>query len=665
MDTRKLIAVIAAAGTVVIVVLLVCVLALLQMLGALSQDTLINGGVGDDCLDPGSVAYGSTYDGADKFFTPEENAARIYAQATGLGLGQVGALAGITAALQESSLKNGGRGDFVQTGKLAGTMTESRGMFQQKAAWVTPGLAWSGMKWEPQMSESHFADVNPITGDPDPWNPWKGVKWAVKDPRMNHAQSTNMFLLGPNYNPRAGLEDASVYKANATKAAADVSDTDIAAMVQKVQAAGTDRALQMVPKARQYLTDILAGAVTVPPFEPPTADVARRATTLRTKAALKTVTPTATAIDTTTVPGDGLTMVGDSVMQGMLTYNKVPDQLFNGPVVTLAQRSMTLDDVLHHPGVKTVNRTKANLPQWRTAIATGPSRILVELGTNNSAANTVDGIAEFMALAGPSREVYWFSQHYLPSKDFDDALITATSMFPNLHIVDVSTLVKDFTQMHPDAATSRAFYDKAITQMSNQMDVPAQLVSVVCAGAAENAFNDTIEPTGDAQRAAIMWARLHLSKVTGGWYTYGVNTDPNLDSGDYNCSTYTSAAYRAATGDAIQLVGLSDAQWADTTHIQLIPASMAQPGDLFFEHNSSSGSKLSGHVGLIESLAGTGTILHAANGTDGIVRGSLKDRMSGDAYWLSLKDPTNPSRGADNIVYTQNWNEAYVGRVIT
>jgi hypothetical protein len=651
------------AGAVTVAVVGVIIAAFLITTLVFTTVTTILGsagaGVVDNCI-AGGVSYGKVNTDR-RFFTTEENAGRVYAQAMGLGLGEVGALAGLTAALQESSLKNGGRGDDAPDG----TMTESRGMFQQKAAWVERGRAWSGLKWTRETSETMFSDVSPITGKKDPWNAWTGVQWALRDPRMDHAQSSNMFFLGPQYNKNRGMEDSAAYKKNAALPAALVSYADIAEMVQDTQGASIDRSLQLVPAARKYLDDILVGKIQVPAFVPPEPAIAKRATTRITRTALRT-SGVSTEEAAEAVSGDGLLLVGDSVMQGITRAVKVPKELFSGPTTVLAQRSMTLNDVLYREGVKTVSGTRADLDAWRETIVSGPSRILVQLGTNNSSANTVEGVSAFMDLAGSGREVFWFSMHYQRAKSFDDALLTAARSYPNLHIIDTSALVETFSEVHPSKEVSIRMWDKAVEDMSGSTAIPAQLISVQCEGEATNAFNDTVAATGPYRRAAVLWARTKLTSVTKGQYTTDNNWcgasatgcgDPELD--DFNCSTYTSAAFQAATNGEVVLPVLSDSQWLDKTNVQLIPSSQAQPGDLLWQKTST--VKLSGHVLLIESLEGQGTVLHSANPDIGIVRGELKNR----GKFLALKDPSNPSRGADNIKYTDNWDEAYVGRVLT
>ena len=175
------------AGGLIVTVLVILMVAVLAFAAALSSilnstNTIITAQtLGDDCIAPGVVSVGAV--NTDKrFFTADENAARIYAQAHGLGLGDIGALTGIAVALQESSLNNGGVGDSFGTAQVAaryggqvGDMTQSRGMFQQTAAWVEQGRAWSGMRWSAQDSRRVFSAFNPISGEPDPWNPWTGV----------------------------------------------------------------------------------------------------------------------------------------------------------------------------------------------------------------------------------------------------------------------------------------------------------------------------------------------------------------------------------------------------------------------------------------------------------------------------------------------------------
>lgn len=142
---------------------------------------------------------------------------------------------------------------------------------------------------------------------------------------------------------------------------------------------------------------------------------------------------------TAAAPGKipGITFIGDSVMVGMLDANNPPATLFGGPAIRHAVQSITLQQVLNNSSF-----ANENLAAWRKDISTGPSIILVELGTNGSS-NPAAEIDQFMQLAGPERQVYWFAQHYVKAKPFQSALEAAAGKHLNLRIVPVLDLMPD------------------------------------------------------------------------------------------------------------------------------------------------------------------------------------------------------------------------------
>jgi len=121
--------------------------------------------------------------------TQEQVAASIYAQATGLGLGEVAAIIAIGVGYGETGLQNDTDGD-CWGGSCSNGRTSSRGVFQQFYSWPPKDTAWSGTTYGPTSggAGTDFGGFNAS-------NAWGLTGWATMDPRMNVAQSANMFFL--------------------------------------------------------------------------------------------------------------------------------------------------------------------------------------------------------------------------------------------------------------------------------------------------------------------------------------------------------------------------------------------------------------------------------------------------------------------------------------
>lgn len=186
-------------------------------------------------------------------------------------------------------------------------------------------------------------------------------------------------------------------------------------------------------------------------------------------------------------------------------------------------------------------------------------------------------------------------------------------------------------------------------------------------------FPDTVlvGPTSEIAAKALQWSL----GITGGTYmsdNYWCAdcTSPDRPTWpDYNCSTMTAAAYRYATNNQVRLVGLSETQWMDTKNIVLVPASQAQPGDIFFEYTGRPDSRV-GHVGLIVDLnGGAQAIWHAcgasscqSNGNVGIGYSAL----SHIGMWMTVSDPARKDDPSERgkFLWTTDMNKGYVGRVV-
>ena len=221
---------------------------------------------------------------AEAEMTKEEIAAVIYAQARGLGLGDTGAAVAIGIGLAESGLVNDTEGDCWY-GDCSKGRTSSRGVFQQFYSWPPLDLAWSGTSYGPRTGSAgtDFSGFNSS-------NAYGPAGWAVSDPRMDVAQAASMALLGPQFNPKGGVEDVKLFKRLRTKPLSEVSNRQLAVIAQAVQqfpfAHLGSYAKAMAP-ARDYVAKFSAGEVDVPGFTMPLDAIADMATTAPTRKALK------------------------------------------------------------------------------------------------------------------------------------------------------------------------------------------------------------------------------------------------------------------------------------------------------------------------------------------------------------------------------------------
>ena len=262
---------VASWGVIGSVVIVMCVVVLIisTVVGVNNATTGITTGLVAAC-DNGNVVVGP---GVPSQQNPsrEQVAATIYSQAKGLGLDDVAALAGIFTGISEASLTNTPVGDMWYGGTQ---MTPSRGVFQQMGGWAPPGTAWSGQK---------------VPGAPGVGtNAWNGTNawttpggWALTDPRMNVAQSANLFFLGPEYQYTAGLEDSKAYQSIYGHDPATVDSGTLGNIVHDVQGYRSSQSQYdaNIPEARKLLSEIKSGVIPVPPYQAPTAAIAKHATT--------------------------------------------------------------------------------------------------------------------------------------------------------------------------------------------------------------------------------------------------------------------------------------------------------------------------------------------------------------------------------------------------
>lgn len=595
--------------------------------------------------------------------TTDEVAGAIYAQAMGLGLGEVAAIIGIGVGLGETGLSNDTDGDCWY-GSCSNGHTSSRGVFQQFWSWPPKGTAWSGQKGPTGGPGTPYDQFNAS-------NAWGANGWAVSDPRMNVAQAANMFYLGPDYGATMGLEDNKLFQSLRTRDPLSLSSGQMVQVAQQVQqfpAQHMGSYETNMTNATSYFKRIKSGEIAVPAFTPPLDGMRKSATTEITKKALGgTASAPATSVTLPQAPAlpanaNGLLLVGDSLMEGVATLGGVPADVFNGKVVGK-----------YEVGIG----TKAAIDKWGKDISSGPSRVLVSLGSNDAAAFPDaygKEIDRLMGLAGENRQVYWYSLHYAPVAPLDVVLRAKADQYPNLTLVDVNQALApeggfvsaSDKYLHPSTAGYQEMWRTAEQVMSGAAGGDQANLDCVPTGGSV--------ATGPLQQRALQWALA----ITGGRYMNNNDWTPDPSSPepptwpDYNCSTMTAAAYRFASGDKIRLFPLSGEQWLDTTNITLVPFSQAQPGDIFFEYTGGAGGSDArvGHVGLIVDVnGGEQAIWHAcgasscqSNGNIGIGYSSL-DHVQ---VWMTVSDPSKkdlPSERA-KFLKTSDRNQAYVGRVI-
>jgi cell wall-associated NlpC family hydrolase len=596
-----------ASGVLMIVAVIVAVLMsfvlVMSNLITTTVTTLI--GVDAEIAAQCDTSYGGQIGGGP---TPAENptreqvAATIYSQARGLGLGRNAALIGIFVANAESSLQNLPRGDVWRSGQYTGVMTDSRGAFQQKAAWVPgPYQAWSGQAFNPAVSDQ-FSEATA----------WGPGGWAVNDPRMNVALSANLFMTGPAYNPRAGLEDAPLFKQVRNGVTVDENTAlEIAYWVQRFNIS-SDRAyyISRFSEAKKIFDQIEAGKVPVPPF---VNDSVTGGTVAGDSQNAGPVPPGGTAPN-----GDGLLNVGDSLMVGYTSYGPAPDRAFSGPVRSLAQTGVSL---------------KAALAQWGGDISAGPSRVFVSLGTNSpgSVAEFKTDVIRLMQAAGRDRTVYWMRLHYKPVVDRNAALDEVAQAWPNLIVLDSAVQAARSPALldKPGLHFTAEGYKKVWTSAYALMDDSA--TGYVPAGS--DCVGTTPAFIGDGSLGAKAVA-LGLQQLGEPYISSGNGVPPD----SWDCSKFTGYLYEAVGGPAMQR--LSWAQYQDRKHVVFVPLDQAQPGDLLFYYTGAgqgSGNPIS-HVNMVLDPV-AGTAIGAENSRVGVTIVNYRN------YPYPVKGAPDPSTG--------------------
>lgn len=387
--------------------------------------------------------------------TSDQIAATIYAQATGLGLHDVAAVIGIGVGLGETGLANNTDGD-CWGGSCSNGHTSSRGVFQQMWFWAPPGTAWSGQDGPTGGPGTPYDQFNGS-------NAWGPGGWAVADPRMDPAQAANMFFLGPNYGATLGLEDNALYQALRSTDPLDLSTDQMVTVAQQVQGFPVEHMgsyAANMSNAVGFFLRIKAGKIPVPAFRAPLAGMYKSATTTTSLSALHDLTPSPDRPPVTVglpVRSDGMLLLGDSLMEGVATIGGVPPQFDGGPVTAL-----------HEIGIG----TRAAIDKWIRQVRTGPSRILVSLGSNDSAEDAAGYAAQvdrLLAAAGPNRHVYWFTLHYRPVAALNAVLAAKAKEHPNLSLVDVRGVLTPTSgylspsdrYLHPNAAGYQAMWQAA------------------------------------------------------------------------------------------------------------------------------------------------------------------------------------------------------------
>lgn len=572
---------------------------------------------------------------ADSCSFPSQDsiAATLYAQAMGLGLGEVAAMVAIGVGLGETNLQNDTDGD-CWGGSCSNGRTSSRGVFQQFYSWPPPGTAWSGQDAPTGGVGVRFDQFNAS-------NAWGADGWAKSDPRMSVAMAANMFFLGPDYGSTMGLEDNELFQSLRDEDPMSLSSAQMVQIAQQVQQFPVQHMgsyEQNMTRAASYFLRIKSGNIPVPAFQPPLEGMAKSATTDITRKALQSVTLAQHPKDVADgIVDDGLLLVGDSLAEGVARQSgSFPTTVFGGATVARTEVGIT---------------SVAAFRKWARDIRTGPSRVLVSLGTNDGpsgAAGLESTVKAVMKAAGPGREVYWYTLHYGPVKALNAVLKTQASKYENLTLVDVTAMLSETSgytsatdgYLHPGPSGYAAMWDAA-----RAMITQGATTSWMCATVGANPLAD----------AALAWAQAQFGKPYG--------TNPPVS---YDCSKLTGGAYHhawIAAGRPAEYAYLGEYPFLDTAalsyeqyrsgHFEWVPLSEAQPGDFIFfngDLGQSAGNPID-HVALIldpktmmtaEAGSPVGTYSYASRAVDvsrpgygmaGVPKADGTPTLPGDPGW--------------------------------
>lgn len=606
--------VVVAAGLAFVLLLLGGTIGIATMFGGLVTST-VAGTEGqyfnDNCLSPESSSL--TADAANA--TQEDIARQIYSTAIASGMGENGALMAIYVGYAESGLTNHTHGD----GSPGNT---SRGVFQQLQGYAG-AKAWSGQLPPTGQNADYFNETNA----------WGPSGWATRDPRMNPTSAAERFLDGLRIrlktplSTRMNVTPMTIGQFNSS----ELTNEEMVAWSNQVQgwradAAGLDNNRRKVDPARAIYEKVRAEGVTVDPSQ----------------------------MVGSGFTGNGLLMIGDSLMQGLSM--QTGNQQFGGPV-----KSFTEIGIGPSEAVAAFNgdALTPNGADWSSAFKNAPSRVYVSLGTNKigSPALFKKNIDAVMALAGQNRTVYWNTLVYPSVTKYNSILMEATKKYPNLKLVDVV----DYVQSNPDEIDDRSLHftangyeglwDVAKAAMGGFEDgnivvsadanpcsdlggpnATAQVVigSDGCPQTAPDAgLLDESDKIGIAEickqavaqaptpqaAAAIKWALSHLDipyacttgkpQGSGQWIgasgkNYGSQGSARVGPEFYDCSSFVSAAYNETSGLGIRANTTYNMRKGNSAHYESHALKERMAGDLVVENtNGASGGHVVMYLGTI------------------------------------------------------------------
>lgn len=606
--------------------------------------------------------------------TREQVAGTIYAQAVGLGLGEVAALVGIGVGYGETGLQNDTDGDCWR-GSCANGRTSSRGVFQQFYSWPPPGTAWSGLPAPTGGVGTRFEAFNGT-------NAWGAYGWARTDPRMNVAQAANMFLLGPDYGASSGLEDNTLFQSISGRDPSTLSTSVLVTIAQQVQGFPAHHMGSYEANIRtglQYFQRIKRGDIPTPPFVMPLAGIVKAATTPATREVVAGVTdqvvvapspqpspsrpaggaPSATGRPATLTSSepDGLLLIGDSLMDGVVNQGGAPREIFGKPTATRTQIGIG---------------TKAALDKWGNDLSTGPNRVIVSLGSNDWAGqpSTFDAqIARFMTTATASREVFWFSLHYKPAQQHNETLMRAAARYPNLTVININDkltpnsglLTPGMNYLHPNTDGYKTMWAAALNTLQGASASGGMVMSnAACVG-----FSFTGAGANPLAEAALTFATEQIGKP----YGYPQGNPPAT----WDCSKFTGGSYNYAWEQAgkpaeyaylgkYPFLPRSALSYDQYRHPQMtfVPLAEALPGDfIFFNGNlgMSAGNPID-HVALIYDTVEK-TLIESG---DPVNINSYMDNLARSGNGQGIAGPPKAD-GSPTLPGEPGW-EPVVGRLI-
>jgi lysophospholipase L1-like esterase len=297
--------------------------------------------------------------------------------------------------------------------------------------------------------------------------------------------------------------------------------------------------------------------------------------------------------------------------------------------------------------------------------AQAASTWIVALGSNDltgSAASSdvyVEKIREVMTLA-QDRSVVWVNVHRAKFHDprldpVNVALRQAQTRYASLSVLDWAAAVSgnedeyltDGLHLTPRGVDRRV----ELIQRANTSAAGVSETSIECA---TSTFGYVL-PAGPMAQAAVQWA---LGRAeANARYVAGAGRDADPFGMEYDCSSFTYAAYKIAGLNWNMKLSYQQFEYSD--FVVEVPAGQEQPGDLIFQDWKRDGLDLprgySGrggidHVGLVVDPSAQ-TMVHAANPSSGVTVGNYNFSDTRTVGFARVIDPSMTDQAGSGAVF--------------